>query len=226
MYKHKKAFVYLATISLSYSMFGQTNTEEYETGFYKNRIYFSAGIGAGNLAQKSIEIASDASQDYVQLNFNKKPNLYFKGEYAVSNRFGVGLHVATSGMDLSYRIPDSFFSANVNKYIPAEVAVKYNTWSVNVRANYHFIKGKQIDVYTGISIGFRNNTLRIEDNDPNKKWELPLKLFNIRIPSVSFPSVGGDLTTGIRYTPIKNIGIFAEIGIAKTIVQGGVVFGF
>lgn len=183
-------------------------------GFAKNKILISGGVGTGNL----INTLSKQLIVGTKLNYTKTPLLFFKGEYAIDDHWGVGLSYAQTGFNLSYRRPtDSFIEAATNNKIPVEVGVEYKSFSVLGRANYHFIPNSQFDVYLGIGIGYRNNKFTVGDNDPLKNWD-------INLPAI--PSLGLDATVGMRAYIIPNLAAYGEFGVAKGILQGGLTLSF
>lgn len=206
----KKSLLLIAAFcGLSFFARAQESTNPFNGGFSQGRLLLSAGVGTGNL----LNVISNQLVTGNRLHYTKTPLLFFKGEYAINKNFGVGLNYAQAGFDLNYRRPtDSFFEAQTNNKIPVEMAVKYHTWSVLARANYHFLPEKQFDVYIGMGIGYRHNSFTVSDNDPGKNW-------NISLPAI--PSMGLDATVGVRAYIIPALAVYGEFGMAKGIVQGG-----
>ena len=182
-----------------------------DKGFRPGQFSLSAGMGAGNFLNFIVK----KGVGYVKLESDIKPILFVKAEYAVHKNIGVGLNFAKNGFDVGYQLPDTFQS--ISGKLPVEVSVNYRSWSIMPRVNFHMTPEKAIDVYAGIGLGYRHNAVKFDDNDPNRNWDIPLGFV---------PSVGADFTVGARGYIVPNFGFYAEMGLAKAIVQGGVVLAF
>ena len=159
------------------------------------------------------------------VSFSKVPNFFVKGEYAVSNRVGVGVNVATGGL-IAHVVLDSLNNQNVR--IAGDLT--YRSWSALARVNYHALNAENWDVYIGLGIGYRLNTFAVSSNDPfTDRWNFPINMGIIerRIPnSVSYSYVGADLTLGVAYQITPAIGVYTEMGMAKSAIQAGLRIGF
>ena len=218
-------FVFLSIGLLS----GQRETFRAEVGysaFTKGHSYVSGGYGLINanfILARTLDKSLKNGWDEVR--FSKVPNLYLKGEYALSNHLGLGLNIATGGL-IAHVAIDSLNNQNVQ--IAGDLT--YRSWSALARVNYHVLNDGVWDLYMGLGIGLRMNTVRVTSNDPiTDRWNFPVNLGVVekRIPNAfSFPSVGADLTLGVAYKISKNVAFFTEMGMAKSALQAGFRVGF
>lgn len=193
-------------------------------GFAQGRFYVSAGIGVLNLNAALIRgLKNSIAPNWKGMTIDKMPTLFGKAEYAIARHHGVGLNFAYSGLDVNVSM-DSLTRFNV----PVRGTLSYRSWSLLGRYNFHFIAEKDLDVYLGLGVGFRNSKLTVTDNDPDKnRWNFPIDLgfASKYIPnSLSIPTVGADLTLGFRYNFLPFMGVYGEMGLAKSLLQGGLVF--
>ena len=196
------------------------------SAFTKGNTYISGGYGLINanfILARTLE--KSLLNGWDEVNFSKVPNLYAKGEYAISNHMGVGLNVATGGLIANVAI-DSLNNQNVR--IAGDLI--YRSWSALARFNYHVLNDERWDLYVGLGIGLRMNSVKVTSNDPlTDRWNFPVNLGIIekQIPnSISFPSVGGDVTLGLAYDLSSHVALYTEMGMAKSALQAGLRVGF
>ncbi|MFN4915005.1 MAG: outer membrane beta-barrel protein [Sphingomonadales bacterium] len=196
------------------------------SAFTKGKTFVSGGYGLINanfILARTLEKSLLSGWD--EVNFSKVPNIYVKGEYALSNHVGVGLNIATGGL-----IAHVFLDSLNNQNLRIAGDLTYKSWSALARINYHVLNDGQWDLYVGLGLGLRMNTVKVTSNDPlTDRWNFPVKLGIIerQIPnSISFPSVGADLTIGLSYNVTPGVAIYSELGMAKSALQAGLRVGF
>jgi hypothetical protein len=196
------------------------------SAFTKNKTYISGGYGIINanfILARTLE--KSLLKGWDDVNFSKVPNIYIKGEYAVSNHVGVGVNVATGGL-IAHVAIDSVNNQNVR--IAGDLT--YRSWSALARINYHALNSGKWDLYLGLGVGIRMNTVKVTSNDPiTDRWNFPVNLGIIerRIPNaISFPSIGADLTMGLAYHLSPSVALYSEVGMAKSAMQAGFRVGF
>ena len=227
----KKQILYLGIVgfgSLSYGENPKTplrandwNNDIY--GHVKGKHYVSGGWGMLNLsAPLSNGIIHAISPSWNQITVSNRPIWFAKIERATGKHSGIGFSYAHGGFDLFARfdsIGDTRYSVNSK--------LSYRTSSYLFRYNYHFMPEKRFDIYVGAAVGYRTNNFKIVNNQPElKKLEIPVKMagFNKYIPtSYAFGTWGGDMTVGFRYSILPPIAVYFESGLAKSIMQTGVV---
>ena len=196
------------------------------SAFTKGKTFVSGGYGLINtnfIMARTLE--KSLLNGWDEVNFSKVPNVYIKGEYALSNHVGVGLNIATGGL-IAHVFLDSLNNQNVR--IAGDLT--YKSWSALARINYHALNHNQWDLYIGFGVGVRMNTVRVNSNDPlSDRWNFPVNLGFVekRIPnSLSLPSLGADMTMGLAYSINPTISVYTEMGIAKSALQAGLRVGF
>ena len=164
----------------------------------------SVGYGAGSLTNFILKSVAD--------NLNYKPSsfgpLFLKGEYAVADNFTVGMNINFTRVNATFNVDSVQYTGSI----------KYRSTSVILRANYTIpIASDKGGVYFGAGIGYRGIHFGYNDDSP-------------------YTPVGGGLTipipftvegtVGIKYYFTENIGVYAETGITRSIIQAGITTRF
>ena len=161
----------------------------------------SAGYGAPNLNKALFKIYEDEN-DYALKGYGP---IHLKYEHAVSDRIGLGLSINHVASSISYK---DFYNYDYK--------LNYSSTKINARVNVHFFSSDAFDAFWGVGVGYGTSTSKWTTNDPDDS-------------NVSFSNpipIGLESTLGARYFFSENIGLYAEIGFAKSIVQGGLSFKF
>ncbi|MEK0421273.1 MAG: hypothetical protein RLZZ161_1124 [Bacteroidota bacterium] len=223
-----KVFLSLVFLSMANFLSAQevNRAEVSASSFTKGNSYISCGYGLINanfMLARTLE--KSLLNGWDEVNFSKVSNLYFKEEYAFTNHVGVGVNVSTGGL-IAHVAIDSLNNQNVR--IAGDLT--YRSWSALARINYHFLNDEQWDLYAGLGLGLRMNTVKVTSNDPlTDRWNFPVNLgvFEKRIPnSLSIPTLGADMTVGIAYSLHPSLAIYTEMGMAKSALQAGLRLGF
>jgi opacity protein-like surface antigen len=186
----------------------QTETVAFEQG----NLVISVGYGIGNFSSAVFNFVTDVAGIE---NFKSRTSgpFFFKGEYAVAEAIGVGLVVA----NISNISSDFTFKVNnptTGQEETYTASLRRNNTSVMVRGNYHFVRTENWDVYAGLGLGGRFGGFKVTTN--------ALDQFNQKIPDIPFINpFGFEVTVGVRYFPIPNLGIYSEFGGAKGLLQFG-----
>lgn len=172
--------------------------------FEQDAIVLSAGYGFGNFGKflftKTVDLAIDSLGIFVKS--RALGPIYFKAEYGVRERFGIGINVAYIGMNASWDAD------------PFSYKVGFNNTSIMVRFNKYWINKNNFDFYTGFGMGFRGiGGWKIETKDAP---------FKIPIPNI-FP-FAFETTLGFRAYVTNNIAVYGEIGISKGFAQIGLTY--
>ncbi len=180
----------------------------------------SIGVGAPNLSRYSgfINKTFKNKPDY---NITGKGPFHFKVEYRPMWWLGLGLNVNHSQFKISYLL-DNYRNSN-GDLVPNLITIKNTSTAFNLRANLHLLNpehyGSRGDIYWGLGLGIKAGKIKIgaqyTDQDAT--------------PSISFPNllpIGFETTFGIKYYITPNIGAYAELGFAKSIIQIGATAAF
>jgi len=164
-------------------------------------LVFCAGYGTPNL-MSAVFTTFKKYGDYTGSSFGP---LHIKFEYFLSDEFGIGIssNIASSQSTWVFVFDSNSYKESLN----------YNSTSFNVRFNYHFYSEGRLDIFAGGGLGYRFSNSKFTSEDPKRKLSFSLPNY--------FP-VGFEATCGIRYFFNDNIGIYAEVGIAKSIIQAGI----
>lgn len=194
----------------------------------KNNIM--VGVGGANLLYMVVNRLDniDASNQNDSFPFSvittneTSPLLYFKYENKLGRRHTLGVNLASSGFTVGGLIRDSSFYNDMGVQTQLSLKLKYRSNSINIRYNFLFNPDDMVQVYWGLGIGFRSNVVSIQSNNPLfiKQLSIPgLKLLSV-------PTVGFESTLGFRGGIADHWGWYAEMGIAKSIFQGGISYSF
>lgn len=144
-----------------------------------------------------------------------KGPLFIKYEYAATDESGVALQFAYRESDFTYDKEHNNNSGTSEIYIHK---IKRIDYSIILRFNYHFQVSEKLDPYFGLGTGYRVVEWEFKSNDPYYR-DIVDDVFNPNPFALEF-------TGGIRYFFSKNIGIYTEIGIAKSPLQFGINIKF
>jgi hypothetical protein len=193
----------------------------------KNTIIVGAGavnlmyILVNNLDNANVTTPSDSFVFSTITTNTTAPLFYLKYENKLGRKHALGLNFANSGFTVGGLVRDSFILQNGN-LTQLSLTLKYMTRSFNVRYNYTFNPDAQVKIYWGLGMGIRTNNISISTND--SKF---LNQFNIPgINVASVPTVGFESTLGFKGTIADQLGWYAEMGIAKSVFQGGISYSF
>jgi outer membrane protein W len=194
--KHSALIATLVMVSMT--VFGQNATAP---SLEKGKFSVSLGYGLVNLGTviKKITTAESADQPRIE-KYQERP-IGLQVEYALSNRWGLGL----SAYYEKYQINSSSIGPfSSERFYEQE---KYELLSVMARGSYHFgKKDNRFDPYIGAGIGFTE----VNDDFFKDKWYTAI----------------GELKLGGRYFFTKNIGVHLEAGLGTIFVQTGLTVKF
>ncbi len=175
--------------------------------FEEGRSYLSLGYGFGNLTQAVIKEAV-AESDVKYSSFGPA---FLKYEYAIAEKVGIGANLAYLSAKVS--ATDAYTDINNNEIKYTET-VKFSTFSVLGRVNFHFGDNDNIDPYFGVGMGYRTANWNYTSTDPNAPENEDIK---------SLSPFGMDMTFGTRFLFTDNVGAYVEVGMAKAVFQLGLV---
>jgi len=151
---------------------------------------------------------------YTDMGYKGLGPLYLKYEYGVTDRIGLGINFAYATNEWSYRYETTDDQGNTTTY---RESTERDTYSVLARLSYHFGNSERFDPYFGFGVGYRDANWKMNTSGPGGGSGVELK---------SLMPFGFEFTLGARYFFSNNIGVFAEVGAAKSVMQGGLVAKF
>lgn len=196
---------------LAMGFMAYTANAQSDAGF-KHTLSF--GAGAPNLPVLFFNIYD--SKD----NFKTegKGPYHLKYENRINNFLSLGLNINNMSYHVSYT--EKVLDTVNGVILPNNIDIRSNNTSFNVRGNLHFInpeKNDKLDVYMGIGLGLRFGKLKVSSQ------------YESFTPSIKLPNlsrIGFEGTIGMRYFLADNIGVYAEFGPAKSLIQGGLSLRF
>lgn len=167
----------------------------------EGNIVFSAGLGFPNISKVIFSVYST----YLGYSISGIGPFHAKAEYFFADNMGLGLavnYVATSGAWIISDGTDDYHES-----------LDFTSMAFNIRFNWHFYQDIGFDCYLGAGLGYKYSNYKFQTEHPFGKYTGSQN---------AFPA-GAELTIGGRYFINDYIGIYTELGIAKSIIQGGVV---
>lgn len=181
------------------------NCNSSKAQFEKDNYALSFGYGYPNFQRISVWFLPD------KLNYKATDvgPLHIKASYFITNKIEVSLNVNYANFKGVWQKQDNGVYYNYR--------YEGNGVAGLLRANIHQKLGTNIDGYWGCAVGggnLRRYSFTDNPNDEsfNKNCNLTVKSF--------------ETTIGMRCYLSKNIGVYAELGYAKSILQAGIILKF
>jgi len=145
---------------------------------------------------------------YADVNYSGLGPIYFKYERGVSENIGLGISFAYATNEWVYKYEsfDETYTETTSR----------STYSILARFNYHIGDSDKFDPYIGFGVGYRDAKWTSKSSGSTSSG-VELK---------SLMPFGMEITMGARYFFTDNIGLYAEVGAAKSVVQGGLALKF
>lgn len=179
--------------------------------------HLSIGIGVPNIPRQTFNRINVFESKSNYSNKGKGP-YHIKYEYRPLWYFGLGLNLNYMDYQVSYS--EDAIDTIQGKLVMNNIKISAWNLASNIRANVYFTNPENrenLDIYIGIGMGYRFGDFKVESelNQYKPKVELP-----------SLLKLGLEATFGFRYFFNENIGIYSEIGPAKSLVQAGITARF
>ncbi len=191
-----------ATLAINFTLLSFT---AFASGEKSERVnIFSAGYGAG-VFSSNLRFNLYTSANY---NFTTTGPIYLKYENRFTPNTSLGISASWVEAKYSFDYEDPYLGSQHFGEI-------HRSFSLLLRVNYYVWKSEKFEVYTGAGLGYVNHKgwYRNEVED----------VFIIESVSPGFP-FSFEATLGERYFISKGFGIYVEVGVAKSVLQGGVVW--
>lgn len=182
----------------------------------KGSFTVSAGYGAVVPFAALVNLGEEAVKKEISgvgnFNATRTGPMYFRAEYAVSDNFTAGIGVNFSQYNLTFDIAEN---AVTNAY---KGTMKLKSPSIILRGMYHFpFANDRATFGIGGGIGYRSIAFDYSDDSRLTR----------NIPSFGFPlPFTAEVNLGVRYFVTQNVGLYAEAGLTRSLLQGGIVFKF
>ena len=139
---------------------------------------------------------------------------YAKYEKGISKRFSFGINTSLMRNQWTY-VPDGAKLPGGVDELLGENKVQIQRWAYSAigRLNVHFGKHPKFDPYAGAGLGFRSANWTVDANGQ--------EFDGVRhIPNMP---IGFEFGVGARYYILPGMGVYAEFGGAKSLLQGGII---
>lgn len=205
----KKIILLATAVALSFTAV-KSNAQAFQEG----NVIISAGYGFTTTGRA---ILNSLEQSGAEIDPTGHNPIFGKFEYAISEKWGIGLNFFAANIGFKQDYTSTTFDdqgSSVTQRFTDEYA--YKVKAVSVRFNRHWEVTEAFDIYFGFGGGPKWGKLSYETNNPN----LEDVSFDTPIPFAM------ELTMGARYYFTPNIGVYTEIGIARSFAQGGLAIKF
>lgn len=195
-----------------------------DAAVHKGNAVITLGYGTPSIVRAFLKIRT--TRDQIQV-AGSGPYV-FKAEYMIGHRFGISLNAAYSQSRVFWY--DYGFDTIQQKYRDDfEFGIRAYELSGTLRGNYHFLKRKKLDAYAGLGMGYGFFNMRSYTLAHTTRFEI---VYDVPRP------LSLEATAGLRYFPLKWLGLYTEVGLGKSwilfekyflpeaLIQGGVVFRF
>jgi hypothetical protein len=189
----------------------------------KNDAVITIGYGAPSIIRAFLKYKTTRDQ----IRVSGAGPFIFKSELMLTNRIGVTLNATLSQSGIAW--DDNGYDTINQKYREFEFGIRAVEFSGLVRGNYHFIRTSKFDAYGGLGFGYGFINMRAYTLAHTTTFS-----FKYALPN----PLSLEATAGIRYFPLKNLGVYSEVGIGKSwilfekyfipeaLIQSGIVFKF
>lgn len=182
--------------------------------FQDGNVIISAGYGVSTTGRSVLKTFETSGSDIDITGHNP---IFAKLEYAISDKWGIGVNYFNSNIGFKQTYDYSTFDVNgnetVNRYTDEYT---YKVQAFSLRFNRHWEVTDEFDIYFGFGGGPKTGKFSAKSNNPDFVDEE----FDTPIPYAM------EITMGARYYFTPNIGLYAEIGMARAFMQGGLVAKF
>lgn len=203
--------VIFAALALALSI---TSVQSNAQSFQEGDVIISAGYGANTLGR---QILKAIEQEDAEIDLTGHNPIFAKLEYAISDKWGLGVNFFASNIGFKqsydYEVLNETGTFTTNRY---EDSYSYKVNAISLRFNRHWEVTEKFDVYFGFGGGTKWGKLEYKSNNPER----------VEGESINPIPFAMECTMGARYYFTENIGIYSEIGIARSFFQGGLAIKF
>lgn len=216
--KSKSYFLLIIFTIISWNLHSQSDNYNDNLSFRKKNLFFTFGVGSDDL------FSSATYGDNIYLDYSRERNTsmptFYKIDYATGRFFSFGLHLIKSS---KYFEGYQYINSN---YFQEYYISDFTT--INARLNVNIPFDKYFTFYYGLGVGIRMDKYihhyydgyKYVDVEPTSEFNYDdSNLLGIPLPA----SLGFEATFGMRYFPVKYVGLYWEAGINKSVFQGGLV---
>jgi hypothetical protein len=215
IYNMYKGFLYLIILFLQFlnKVQGQSNVKHHQ---------ISAGVGLLS-AQQAVYPFQAEYLDYYKMNTQQLLHLKYAYQFTIMKEVycSIGINYA------NFAYKDMYVSkqfSNDPNLSSDTTRLNFQSSSYLLRSDLNYYSDGKICIYTGIGIGLRTQHVTnayVSYVDSVGKYTV-----EAGSPKPNQMPVGFEATIGCKYFFHKNIGCYAEAGIAKSLLQFGIAISF
>lgn len=207
-----KKLLFSAVLFCSVALSLETKAQAFEEG----NVVVSAGYGISLVQSKWLDAATTSVSGATIDKYGHSP-IYVKFEYGINDDWGIGLSYFNSVYGIKQTYLDNTYDSFGNIIGTATYTddISLVAQAFNFRLNRHIAVSDKFDMYWGFGGGPKFSKFSYKSNNPNYVSA------DIKGLPIAF-----ELTYGARYYITDNIGLYGEIGIARTYLQVGLCSKF
>lgn len=202
--------------------------------FKEGDVAFNFNYGIPNISFLVVKtsaklIFKSTGSDNFSLNFSQKGVFSGRAEYGLNSKLGAGVSFAYWQMTIG--VKDNYFSNNpatgVYQNYVDDFKFNLSALAIGARLNYHFVNSEnresKIDPYIGASLGLTSYRLNFSFQSNYAGKVQPNATIGLKS---GFGAYFG-ATLGLRYYPVKPVGLNFEVGYDKgALLFAGLIFKF
>lgn len=208
--QNKNLFLILVFYGLSLAAYPQVSDlkdslKQDKSGWRQNQHIISIGMGFANYDVTKFRGPAGTTSDYTLSSVQGSIPIHSKFDFYLRKHFGLGATLNYSSFNYNYTRNILYY----NKISSETFAMTSYVITLNIRLNYHLFYNKIVDVYLGGGTGLRL---------------VHSKSSSLGSPDFYSSGVFRDyeLSAGVRYLALGTIGLYAEAGFGRSIVQAGI----
>jgi len=189
--------------------------------FAKGTTSFSLGYGLFSYIRHplKVEINGSGGNDLPSIGNNGSLGpYYFKIEHGFSPYFGVGVNVAYMADFWKDEVPIPDSSGAYTD--TANFTTNRTTYSILARLNVHLPASNHFDFYAGLGLGYRYWVHKSHTDNPNYPGGQDFSSGS----TANKIHLGFELSAGMRWLITRNLGLYGELGLCKSMFQLGLVY--
>lgn len=212
-----KKIVYLTIVM---SLIGVSNVANSQA-LMQDNVVIDLSYGAPTMVQRLVKSAIADTSVVGNIALANFGPLTFRGEYLVSDKFGVGVDISVNRTAADWNRQEVYYNNATNQDVIVIYKDRIVTQKIGLMAtfNYHFLENDNFDLAGVFGIGYGQRTISYSSTQPN----FVNKDYSI---GIIWP-IAARLGVNMRYFFTPNIGANIGLGIGQGgLIHGGISFKF
>ncbi len=177
----------------------------------------SVGYGVPGIRKSTF---GNLDEIYPTANFGGIGPILLRYEYALSDKWGLGLVTRFATSKVEYPVSGTLYDDDKNPIAGDSTYQHTQTFQsigVMARGNIHFGTSFSWDHYVGLGLGYGNSTYKVD--------------FGGNFGGVAFDvssplPIAWEATIGTRYYISKTVGAYIEVGFSQSLLNAGLTYTF